>query len=293
MVPVKHGRNIQARLEDLAALGSAATPDELHRALVLRPPAAYEREHSLPLLYFVQVHERAPAAAAMTAMLLVTDPRWVPVAQPLMRAIVATGILSDENLDLLAEAFVAAGPQVSWACPDDWFDGPAVVIDLDGAPTDILVDGTSAEDDHPPTVAARTLPPGARRWAAEHLVRRTPPRWAQLHNRARELGGPGGGAVLRGLLDAVDAVPSAAARVLRDEALRSGRAQLRLAALQLLAVDDVETAQFRAAQDPSQKVRRWGALTTACDRSEQVVDGRPPPGAAVAGKPDQLQATLF
>jgi hypothetical protein len=29
--------DVQARLEDMTALGTAASPDELHRALVLRP----------------------------------------------------------------------------------------------------------------------------------------------------------------------------------------------------------------------------------------------------------------
>ena len=45
---------------------------------------------------------------------------------------------------------------------------------------------------------------------------------------------------------------------LREEALRSGRAEVRLAALQLLAAEDVETARVRASRDPSQNVRRWG-----------------------------------
>lgn len=177
--------DVEARLEDMTALGTAASPDELHRALMLRPPAAFEREHSVPLNYFVRAHERGPAAAVTTAMLLVTDPRWVPVAQRLMRAIAATGIVSDDDLDLLAEVFVVAGPQVYWACPDGWLDGPRVVIDFDDGPTPISVDGTSTEDDHPPTVVARAVPGGARRWAAEYMIRRTPERWAQLRNRAR------------------------------------------------------------------------------------------------------------
>lgn len=71
--------DVEARLEDMTALGTAASPDELHTALVLRPPAAFEREHSVPLNYFVRAHERGPAAAVTTAILLVTDPRWVPV----------------------------------------------------------------------------------------------------------------------------------------------------------------------------------------------------------------------
>ena len=286
--------DVEARLEDMTALGTAASPDELHRALMLRPPAAFEREHSVPLNYFVRAHERGPAAAVTTAMLLVTDPRWVPVAQRLMRAIAATGIVSDDDLDLLAEVFVVAGPQVYWACPDGWLDGPRVVIDFDDGPTPISVDGTSTEDDHPPTVVARAVPGGARRWAAEYMIRRTPERWAQLRNRARELAGQNGGYVLRGLLDAVDVLPRATARGLREEALRSGRAEVRLAALQLLAAEDVETARVRASRDPSQNVRRWGAqLRAPSDRVERVADIGPPPGQAATGRPDRHQATLF
>lgn len=79
---MRYRHDVEARLHDLAALTSARDAAELHKALVLGPPAAYEREPTMPLHYFTQVHEHAPEGAATTAMLLVTDPRWVPGAVP-------------------------------------------------------------------------------------------------------------------------------------------------------------------------------------------------------------------
>ncbi len=300
MAAVRFHRDVQARIEDLAALGSAREATDLHKALVLGPPAAYEREPTMPLRYFTQVHERSPEGAATTAMLLVTDPRWVPASQPLMRAVSASGILSDEDLDLLAQAFVAAGPRVYWECPNDWFGGPAILIALDDEPRGIDGDEEIAhgaeidEEDDARTLVTRAVPPGARRWAADRLVRRAPSTWVQLRARATSLGGPGGGAVLRGVLDAIDVLPIAAARLLRDEALQSSRGDVRLAAMQLLADEDLDAARDRAAFDPSQKVRQWGSglRPRSGEPGREHVHCRHGTAAA-AGEPAIRQASLF
>lgn len=180
-----------------------------------------------------------------------------------MAALATTGLLSGNDLDLLAHAFVASRRQVYWACPDDWFDRPAIVIDLD-ADAEVALEGAELTDnDEPAAVVARTVSAGVRRWAAAHLVRETPSLWAQLRTRARDLGGADGGGVLRGVLDAVDTLPAAAARLLRDDALRSGRGDVRLAALQILADEDLDAGQALAAADSHQEVRQWGARLRA------------------------------
>jgi hypothetical protein len=125
--------DVDSRLRDMAALGSARDASELWRALVLAPPAAYEREPMMPVCYFTSVHDHDREGAVQTAMLLVTDRRWVPASGPLMTALEATGLIGVDELDLLAQTFVAAGPEVYWRCPDDWFTGPEIVIDLDGS----------------------------------------------------------------------------------------------------------------------------------------------------------------
>ena len=69
-VGVIRNRDPDARLDDLSALMDANTPADLHRALVLGPPGAFEREVSMPLTYFRDAHDDDPAGAAETAMLL-------------------------------------------------------------------------------------------------------------------------------------------------------------------------------------------------------------------------------
>lgn len=299
MAAVRSRRDVEARAADLSSLGSAHEAGELHRALVLGPPAAYEREPTMPLHYFTRVHEHNPEGAATTAVLLVTDPRWVPASQPLMRAVADTGILSEQDLDLLAQTFVAAGPNVYWECPSDWFSGPEIVIAgedkvVHDSDEDTAGGAEIDDDDDGRTVVARAVPAGARRWAAALLVRRAPASWGQLLVRARSLGGPDGGAILRGVLDAIDDLPVAAARLIRDEALQSSRHDVRLPAIQLLAEEDLEAARERAATDPSQKVRQWGTrLQPRNDEHDPDCEHRVHAKVAPASEHAGLQVPLF
>lgn len=248
-------RDPEARLDDYVALMSATTVAELHRVLVLGPPAASDREVSAPLAYFRKVHGADPTGSVETAMLLVTDPRWQTTAGPLIAAIDATGLVPSDDLDVLARAFVTAGDRVYWRCPDEWFCDDGIVISVDhGAP--------GVDDEHDvdrPTVAARVVAPALRRWAAVRLVRRDPTSWGATLGRARELGGPGGGALMRALLDIADSLPPRAVGMVRHEALQSGRSDVRQAALQHLALTDWAAARSLGMSDANAQVRRWAA----------------------------------
>lgn len=275
--------DLETRLEDLLALTSATHAEELHRALVLSPPAAFERELTVPLNCFLAVHDHDPTGAVQTAVLLVTDQRWVPAAGPLMREIEATGLVADDELDLLARTFVAAGPRVYWACPDDWFDGSAeIVLDASAPPTDD--DMSEPVGDETETVVARTVPGAARRWAAARLVRREPSTWPSLLTRAKEAGGTSGAAIILGVFDAAEALPEKAIEMVRTLGFSWGRAEVRLAALHDLALVDPDAALARAAKDPAEKVRRWAAeigdLPASPSEQEEEEPERPAPAAA-------------
>ena len=249
-------RDPDARLDDLTALMDAKTPADLHRALVLGPPAAYERETSMPLTYFRNAHDHDPVRAAETAMLLATDPRWRVTAGPLIAAIDATGLVPPEELDLLARAFINADVNVYWKCPDDWFSTIAIVISEhhDPHPFDHGGNGT---DKPGPTVAARVITPGLRRWASARVVRLDPSAWADIQARATQLGGEGSGGLIRGLLDAIDVLPSKSRTLVRQEALKSGRSDVRQEALRQTALRDWSLARTLGMSDGNERVRRW------------------------------------
>lgn len=95
---------------DLGTLLGAATPDGLHRALVMGPPATVGREPTLPVALLRQVHEAGSEEVAPTLVLLATDPRFSSVTG-LAAALVDTGLVPDGVVDL-----VAVSLQLTRAC---------------------------------------------------------------------------------------------------------------------------------------------------------------------------------
>ena len=81
-------------------------------------------------------------------------------------------------------------------------------------------------DERGPTVAARVIAPGLRRWASARVVRFDPSVWADVYARAKELGGEGGGGLMRGILDSIDILPLKAKTLVPQEALKSGRSDV-------------------------------------------------------------------
>jgi hypothetical protein len=194
--------------DDLAAelveLWSAPTAEELHRVLVLHPPFHRGANAFEPYQLLSKHHEIEPTGSVVTAMLLVTDPRWRDGAGNLLRQIEQSGMLDDDQLDLLAEAFLAAGEALFWAVPDHWFSAIGIVIevgDVEEADDEAVVE---TEEVDGPTVARREVYPPLRRWAAGRLVGRRPESWVQVLARTGEVDARAGAAVMSGLLDVVD-----------------------------------------------------------------------------------------
>jgi hypothetical protein len=98
-------------LHELVALSSAADADELHRRLVLLPAADGNPADAFqPLCLLHQFHDDKREGATVTALLLVTDARWKHATGRLINAIATSGCVPDEDLDALAQVFLAAGP---------------------------------------------------------------------------------------------------------------------------------------------------------------------------------------
>ncbi len=71
-----------------------------------------------------------------TALLIVTDQRWRNATGRLIRQIDESGLISPDDLDILAQTFLAADRHVYWEIPGEWFDGPATAIGLGPQPVD-------------------------------------------------------------------------------------------------------------------------------------------------------------
>lgn len=225
------------RMEDLVALSTAGTADELHRRLVLMPMVDRNPSDSFePLCLFRQYHQDNPAGAVTTALLLVTDRRWRRAVGRIIAGVDASGLVRDDDLDLLAEAFLRAGESLYWRVPDEWFAagfeivlgdlGGNVDLDDEAAPV-----GADDEDwDPASTVTTREIRPPLRRWAAARLVRRQSQRWGAVQGQARELDPRSGAAVMRGLLDCRDVLPESTNDLLRRTAAEWPQADVRRAA---------------------------------------------------------------
>jgi hypothetical protein len=263
---VIRNRETEARVADLLELMNAKTASELHRVILLGSSAAHEREPSMPLSYFRNVHDQDGQGAVQTAMLLVTDLRWRVAAGPLIEAIDATGIVSPGELDLLALAFIHADASVFWECPADWFSTFAIEIGEEGIDSEFLEDETEMGDDPRPTLAERVVSPVLRRWAAARAIRHSLLEWPGVFARSKELQGDGGGALMRGLLDSIDLLPTSARSVIRNEALRSGQSGVRQEAIRQIAATDWLRARTLGMRDANERVRRW-----ASDISEPVL----------------------
>ena len=250
-------------LGEFVALHGAHDPVELHRRLLCFGAGGGNKADAFePWCLFHGVHADQPDGAAVTALLLLTDRRWRNATSRLVRRIDESGLVPDDQLDLLAHTFLAAGPQVYWEAPGDWFAGPAIVLDPDG---DDVVDAADIEDqeeepDDGPVVFAREIRPPLRRWATARIVRSDPGGWAPLVKRAREVDPRDGAAIMFGLLDGIDAVAPAAAGFIIGIAERWPHRKLREAAM----------AFRHSPEAASASVRGEGRRRTAASRAAQT-----------------------
>ena len=247
-------------LEDGAAefydLWTAETSDDLRRVLVLYSPMRSSANAFEPYSLLSKHHRVDPSSTAVTAMLMVTDIRWRGGAGDLIRRIEQSGMVEDAELDLLADAFLAAGDALFWEVPDEWF-GDEIVIAIDEADQEFIED---EDDDDRPTVARREVFPPLRRWASGRLVGRSPERWAAVFARTGDLDARASAATLSGLLDAISVLPPATQDLLIAKAIRWPNHSVRRQGIGLVAErQGAEAAHAIAAADPNAGVRKWAA----------------------------------
>lgn len=249
-------------LDDLVALHTAEDAGELHRRLLCFGDAGGNKSDAFePWCLLRRFHADEPDGAVVTALLLLTDRRWRNATWRLVRRIEESGLVPDDHLDLLAQTFLAAGPQVCWEAPGDWFAGPAIVLDGEGhSVVDVINAEELDEPDDGPVVFAREIRPPLRRWAAARTVRSDPACWGALVKRAREVEPRAGAAIMFGLVDGIDVVAPAAGGFLLDIAESWPHRKLREAATALRhpseaapgPVPDVTAAPGAAARSAAQ-----------------------------------------
>jgi hypothetical protein len=213
-------------LAELAAPDLAETVEDLWRVLL----ASRSRGDTVPMgaaSLLTKHHGRGEPDAVITALLLCTCRRWKHCTGPLIKDVVAEGVLSDDDLDGLA------------------------LLLLSG---DIIQFGTRTG---PSTVPLQVRPP-LHRWAAGHLLRQRPEQVSSLLDEAIPAPANMAGAIVNGLLDSIDVLPPEKAAALHVVALEWPLGTVRRHALEILAsVGDVDEAARRAAADPDATVRRW------------------------------------
>jgi hypothetical protein len=278
---------------------SAPTADALHRILVLQGAEDRSADSFEPFALLGKHHEIEPETSVTTALLLLTDRRWQGGASHLVRRIAESGILTDEQLDLLAQTFLAADDGVYWQLPDHWFAGgpvielPALWVGAEEE-EEYAEAGPEEEDEaNGPVVARRTVFPPLRRWAAARELNREPSGWGAMMNRAQELGGRDGAAVMAGLLDGIDVLPADARAFLAERGSPWPHDSVRRLAYEHIATREGVDAVLRPAlDDPSAKVRAWAGQLAEPSPGDSPADELGLSGD-VEGPDDCAQSTLF
>lgn len=256
-------------------LWSAETTDDVRRILVLHPPMRRTADAFEPFALLSKHHELDPTGSAETAMLMVTDSRWRDGVGNLVRRIEQSGFLGDDQLDLLAEAFLAADDALYWTVPDDWFSEEGIVIWV-GEVDETENEPEEDEEDDGPTLARRAVTPPLRRWAAGRLVGREPERWGPVYGRARQLDARSAAGAVSGLLDVVGVLKAPAQEFLIEEAIRWPNHSVRKLAIALVAERKGAEAAYKIAiGDPTAGVRRWAPSLLQLPPAERTHSERP------------------
>lgn len=270
-------------LRELLALGRAPTADALHRVLVLSRPVRHSTDTMEPLWLLRRVAEAEPEEALTTAFLLLTDRRWRKGLSQLVRRIEDSGCVVEDDLDELAESFVAAERVLYWVVPDGWFgDEEIIVANFDEVPVgdgDVEGDAVDADEsvDEDGACVAREVHPPLRRWAAARLVARDMAEVETLIERTGAVDARAAAAMMAGLLDVIDRVDAATRDRLIDEAVRWPDHGVRRAGIELVAArDGAIAAHDLAARDPNARIRDW-APTLLAERIDDADSGQGQP----------------
>lgn len=224
------------------------------------------------------VHGTGELPASFIAMLLCTCKRWYRCTAKLIAALVDSGLLTDGELDELAEACLTPKIDIDYPIGLTHPDWMTEFADEASGKTYTLGPDTRCH-------ASRHPEPPLRRWAAARVLYRNPGQYGELRAVARSLSDPRHrDAVTHGLLDAADALEPDTRRELVRHGLRSSQAAVRRRALDRLAeLDGPEAARRRARRDRNARVRAWNPPDRAAgsdDGAEWSVRQR----AALQGK---------
>jgi hypothetical protein len=246
-------RDEDPTIAELSAIGDA---DELCRRL-LESACGWRSSsrfaEAIDLL--ARVRGTGTLPGAFLAMLLCTCDRWGRVTAKLIAAIDGSGILTDADLDELAESFLSEEVVIEypflWACPQ----GLDLGSSDEGAPDFVVDENTMAK-------TRRRPEPPLCRWAAARALRHDPGRLDDLLASTGALAPRHREAALQGLLDAADALEEGERRRLVRRGLRCSVGSVRGSALdRLCELDGPDAALRRARTDGNRAVRPWRPAT--------------------------------
>lgn len=274
-------------LRELLDLGSAPSADALHRVLVLSRPVRRSTDTMEPLWLLRRIAENEPDEVFTTAFLLLTDPRWRKGLSQLVRRIDESGCVDAEDLDEMAESFLAADQVLYWVVPAHWFGDEEIhVVGLG----DVAVDGgdDGEPDDGQGACVARQVHPPLRRWAAARLVADDPTDVGAVFERAGEVDARSAAAIMAGLLDVIDRVDAATRDRLIDAAVEWPEHGVRRAGIELVAARDGEiVAHELAARDPNARIREWAPTLLIDSVSTEPCQTAPGDHQGVGHRDDQ------
>lgn len=99
---------------------------------------------------------------------------------------------------------------------------------------------------------------------------------------------------MRGLLDSIDALPAKARTRVRNDALKSGRSDVRHAALRQIAATDWTLARTPGMRDANERVRRWASgLTGPTGAPTATIDATRVPKPSTTARLSVTQVSLF
>jgi hypothetical protein len=241
--------DVDPAFEELAAVVDS---DELCQLLVRSPwGRGSSTRYGEAVSLLRATHGRGTLPGSLVALLLCTCHRWDRVTAKLIAAIEDSGLLTRVELDELAESLLS--DEVVAVFPLAWLSSKWLEFDTaEGTTRTVKVSDDMVARDR------RRLEPPLRRWAAARALRNDPGRLDGLLESADGLPPRHRDALLHGLLDAAASPAVVQRRQLVRQALRSGIARVRRAALdRLCELDGPEAALRRAASDADQTVRAW------------------------------------
>ena len=211
--------------EPLGELAELEGADELCRRLLVSPWSfGRSTRHMEALELLANAHGTGELSMSFVAFMLCACGRWDRVTARLIAAIEDSGLLGDDELDELADWFLAHEHVISyplaWASPQ-WLD-----VEFDGGKGRTYTVSADTLAEHRPS-----FEPPLRRWGARRALSSDPTRLEQLLDGADLFEARHRDAFIHGLLDAAQLLDEDRRRGVIERGLRTGQATVRRTAL--------------------------------------------------------------